>query len=130
MTPPFKRSCTAFLTELSELLSICSTNYDSALISGDLNLHLDNVSDAVTTSFLELLHSFNFIQHVAGPTHKHGHTLDLVMSRGVSITVERAVERPELSDHYLLCFSMSVPELEKNNTDFTIKKNVVFLAYL
>merc|ERR1712208_279291 len=104
------------------LLSICSTNYDRTLISGDLNLHLDNASDAVTMGFLELLHSFEFTQHVVGPTHKHGHTLDLVISRGVNITMDSAIERPELSDHHLLCFNMTVPDLEKNNSEFTLKK--------
>ena len=119
---PPKCSKAVFLTEISELLSICSTNYDRTLISGDLNLHLDNASDAVTMGFLELLHSFEFTQHVVGPTHKHGHTLDLVISRGVNITMNRAIERPELSDHHLLCFNMTVPDLEKNNSEFTLKK--------
>ena len=119
---PPKCSKAAFLTEISELLSICSTNYDRTLILGDGNLHLDHPSDPMVMGFLELLHSFDFIQHVAGPTHKHGHTLDLVISRGVNISVERTIERPELSDHYLLCFNMTVPDLEKNNTECTMKK--------
>ena len=35
--------------------------------------------------FLSLIDSFNFVQWVSGPTHEHGHTLDLVLSHGLSV---------------------------------------------
>ena len=119
---PPKSSKTLFLTEMSELLSICSTDYERTLISGDANLHVDNASDAVAMNFLQLLHSLDFIQHVVGPTHKVGHTLDLVISKGLCINMGETIVKPELSDHYLLCFNMSVSDLGKDNREFTIKK--------
>ena len=119
---PPKSSKALFLTEISDLLSICSTDYDRILLTGDLNLHIDIASDTVAMSFLQLLHSFDFTQHVTGPTHKHGHTLDLVISRGLNVSVEKTIVFPELSDHYLLCFHMTVSDLEKNTTEYTIKK--------
>ena len=61
-------------------LSICFTNHDRILITGDFNLHIDNVSDFNAMDFLQLLHSFDFIQHTAEPTHNCGHTLNLVIS--------------------------------------------------
>ena len=117
---PPKSSKALFLTEISELLSICSTDYERTLICGDANLHVDNVSDAVAMSFLQLLHSLDFTQHIEGPTHKHGHTLDLVISKGLNITFDRAIVKPELSDHYLLCFNMAVSDPGKNNREYTI----------
>ena len=39
----------------------------------------DNRNDALT--FLEILDLYNLEQHVRGPTHKDGHTLDLVITR-------------------------------------------------
>ena len=67
------------LTKTSEM-SVSFTNHDRILITGDFNLHIDNVSDFNAMDFLQLLHSFDFIQHTAGPTHNCGHTLDLVIS--------------------------------------------------
>ena len=119
---PPKSSKSLFLTEISEFLSISSTNYQKILISGDANLHIDNARDNVAMSFLQLLHSLDFIQHVTGPTHKHGHTLDLVISRGLNVTIDKVTAKPELSDHYLLCFSIAVSDLGNNNKEYTIKK--------
>ena len=123
---PPKSSKALFLTEISELLSICSTDYERTLICGDANLHVDNVSDAVAMSFLQLLHSLDFNQHIEGPTHKHGHTLDLVISKGLYITFDRAIVKPELSDHDLLCFNMAVSDPGKNNREYTILKRRFF----
>ena len=119
---PPKSSKALFLTEISELLSICSTKYDRTLIIGDINLHLDTVSNTVTMDFLQVLHSFDFSQHVVGPTHKHGHTLDVVISRGLNINMDRIIDKPELSDHCLVCFNMAVSGLEQNNNEVTLKK--------
>lgn len=43
---------------------------------GDFNLH--DLSCSMASDFLSITDSFNFIQHVSGPTHVKGHTLDLV----------------------------------------------------
>ena len=118
---PPKLSKALFLTELADLLSICSTEYDRALLTGDYNLHVDNASDAMAMDFLKLLDSFDFTQHIAGPTQEHGHTLDLVISRGLDVTFDRST-KTALSDHQLLCFSMLVPEPRRNSTDYTTKK--------
>ena len=119
---PPKSSKTLFLTEISELLSICSTDYERTLISGDANLHVDNNSDAVAMNFLQLLHSLDFIQHVSGPTHELGHTLDLVISKGLCIHINKTLYKPGLSDHFLLCFNMSISDLGESNREITIKK--------
>ena len=119
---PPKCSKALFLTEIAELLSICATNHNKTLITGDVNLHIDNASCTVAMGFMDLLHSFDFIQHIVGPTHKLGHTLDLVISRGLTITVDKIIDRPELSDHFVLCFNMTVSDLEKENSEVTIKK--------
>ena len=121
---PPKSSKTLFLTEISELLSICSTDYERTLISGDANLHVDNNSDAVAMNFLQLLHSLDFIQHVSGPTHELGHTLDLVISKGLCIHINKTLYKPGLSDHFLLCFNMSISDLGESNREITIKKTL------
>ena len=41
---------------------------------------MQDVSDAGTRRLTELLGSFDLVQHVNGPTHRHGNTLDLVIT--------------------------------------------------
>ena len=51
------------------------------VITGDFNLHLDCTTNNDTMRFMELLDSFSLQQHVNVPTHVHGHTLDLIITR-------------------------------------------------
>ena len=111
----------SFLTDISELLSVCFTNHDRILITGDFNLHIDNDSDCNAMDFLQLLHSFDFIQHTAGPTHKHGHTLDLVISRGLNTVVDKIVDI-NISDHYCLFFNITIVGKVNNDTERLIKR--------
>lgn len=43
------------------------------LLKGDFIIHIDNSA----CMYVFIIESFNFIQHVSGPTHGKGHTLDL-----------------------------------------------------
>ncbi len=88
------------------------------LLTGDLNIHIDNMDCTNTVSFMDILECFNLTQHVNFPTHKHSHTLDLVCTSGVII------EQPEctdvcISDHKLLTFNLIPPSLQ------TVKERVI-----
>lgn len=58
-------------------------------------------------SFLNVIDSFNGVQSVTGPTHVHGHTLDLVLSydRPVSILV---ISGPLFLDHMPVLFRIDL----------------------
>jgi hypothetical protein len=73
--------CPTFFTDFSQLLSIDLDNYDEIIVLGD----------------------FNFIQHVTGPTYNHGHSLDLVITKGLSIDISFIVD-VALSDHHCVLF--------------------------
>ena len=51
------------------------------VIAGDFNIHVDDHSDKEAADFLSLIESFGLKQHVSGPTHRTGHTLDIVLTR-------------------------------------------------
>ena len=51
------------------------------VVVGDFNVHVDVPGDGDSIKLLDLLESFSLKQHVVGPTHVHGHTLDLVITR-------------------------------------------------
>lgn len=96
----------SFISEFSEFLSIIHTTYNRILITGDFNLHVDNTSDPVSREFLNLLNCLDFKQHITQPTHSRGHTLDLVITYGLSIGVPSVVDLA-VSDHYCVFFNIT-----------------------
>ncbi len=60
-----------------------SAKFDSFLISSDI--HISNPKDSTSMEFSVLLDSFSLSQHMSEPTHNRGHTLDLIISKGLVI---------------------------------------------
>ena len=78
-----------FCDEFSSLLEHISTISEEVVITGDFNIHIDNVNDRDGMKLRDLLDIANLTQHVNGVTHLHGHTLDLLISRTTSSTVTK-----------------------------------------
>ncbi|XP_071832509.1 uncharacterized protein [Apostichopus japonicus] len=78
-----KLTCKLFFEEFSSLLETLATHPGYIVITGDFNFHVDDPLNQDAAFFLELLDSAGFQQHVDEPngTHRHGHTLDLIISR-------------------------------------------------
>jgi len=92
-----------FFDEFADLLDH-TNNYTSVVIMGDVNIHLDNVTDAATVSFVLLLSSYNLTQVVQSPTHTAGHLLDVVIVRAGTSALRVNVPLPPvgLSDHSMI----------------------------
>ena len=73
------------------MLSISGLCYNRAeiIITGDLNFQLDDPTNINVRRFSGQLDSHVLIQHVPGATHTGGHTLDVVITRGVSCIVHQ-----------------------------------------
>jgi len=63
-------------------MGIILTKYDHILIIGDFNIHVCCTANVLAKD-LNLLSSLNIVKWVTGPTHCHGHTLDLILSYGL-----------------------------------------------
>ena len=59
---------------------------NKVILAGDFNIHVDDPSNKSAAEFLNTTESFNLAQHVTGPTHTHGHTLELVFTLGLNIS--------------------------------------------
>lgn len=95
---PFLSDFTAFLSTVIKV--------DKVLIIDDFNFHIDDITSKVASDFLNITESFNFLQHVSGPTHRAGHTLDLVFSHG--LTIENVcLEDYLVSDHKCVLFDVT-----------------------
>ena len=97
----------SFMSELSELLTSTCSSSPSTLLLGDFNIHVDSSSCKFATEFLSLLDCFDITQHVQGPTHTKGHTLDLVCSTGSPPSHLQCIDLA-VSDHHAILFTIPV----------------------
>ena len=102
-----------FLQEFSEFLSDFIPKFDKLLICGDFNIHVCCAANQLTNEFKHLLDSFGLTQSVNAPTHEHGHTLDLIISHGLSVSLGEIVDTA-ISDHLPIVFDFAAPHTLQN----------------
>jgi hypothetical protein len=89
-----------FISDMEQFLDSVIMCGGELMILGDFNIHFDDGTAANTRSFNDLIAAYGLEQCVQGPTHKHGHTLDLVLVRSGSTRKPCiSVFDPCLSDH-------------------------------
>ena len=111
---------TVFFNELAELFSIITTEFDSLVIAGDFNIHVDNSEDNRAKELSVLLDVFGLQQHVKHPTHNRGHILDLIITKGLNIS-NVIVTDIALSDHSCIFFDVSTSPVIQNISETTAK---------
>ena len=105
------------MVEFGSLLEQYVTDPSSLLISGDLNLHVDDNLDKSSQDFLTLINSFNLKPRVCSPTHRAGHTLDLLITRDDDqLVTSVSIHDAAFSDHFIVNgpLSMEKPLFTKN----------------
>ena len=103
------RPSTLFFEELRTVLEMLVPQSGSIILRGDINIHVEKEDDDDSVRFSELIESFNIIQHVVGPTHLHGGTLDLVATFS-DTPLSLIIINPAgmISDHSLVTAFMTV----------------------
>ena len=94
-----------FFDELSAVFEQLATYRCPLVVCGDFNVHIDKADDVHAVQLLQLLQTFDCIQHVAEPTHKAGHTLDLVITR-TDTDISNLRIGGFVSDHALIQFTL------------------------
>ena len=67
---------------------------------GDFNIHVDTPNKWDAKRFLMSIETAGLYQHIHVPTHKDGHTLDLVLTRPEDNLVKCTSVGPRTSDHH------------------------------
>lgn len=94
----------------------------SVVLVGDI--HVDNVKDGCAKELLNILDIFGLSRHVTDPTHNKGHTLDLIISKGLNIS-DAVVTDVALSDHYCVPFKMTIPaSISKGEAEVMRKRSI------
>jgi hypothetical protein len=118
-------SLSLFYEEFATFLDKHVITSGHLLLLGDLNFHLDDPADSV--KFKSLLDSYDLQQHVTGPTHRSGHTLDLVITRinddivWNSSSPITAVDKG-LSDHFPVHFNLQATRPPQSCKTITYRK--------
>lgn len=105
--PGSSRPSSKFYDELTNVLESLVLNSCPVLIGGDINVHVENATDVDAVRLAEIFASFNLVQHVIGPTHRLGGTLDLVAAFSDCKVIDICVDPPGvISDHGLVTCSV------------------------
>ena len=123
-SPVHPVSSSTFFAEFSDYLESVVMSSEPLVLLGDFNIHVDVPTHMDAIQFRDLLDSMGLQQHVKRPTHIHGHTLDLLITRqsDVIIAKEPEIER-YFSDHAVvyvilrqLCLPLKSPTLSPGNS--------------
>ncbi|KAF7239822.1 Craniofacial development protein 2 [Varanus komodoensis] len=99
---------TVSLPELTETVSDLVLRTPRMLVLGDFNIHAEASLTGAAQDFMASMTAMGLSQHITGPTHERGHTLDLVFSTGQEeggLRVRNLCLTPlSWSDHFLVRF--------------------------
>ena len=113
-----------FLDDLAEFLETTLTTYSNIVVSGDFNLHIDDIGNLDTQVFLDLMTVFGLQNHVHFKMHISGHTLDLILNECISQVSIKNVEQGQfLSDHLSIVAHLSVDKPPLKKKEYYYRKN-------
>ena len=106
---------------------------DDIIITGDLNFHIDDLSNPDGRRFLDSIHDRGMIQHVEGATHALGHTQDVVITRENSklISGKPSVSETPIGnskddcsklDHFAIVCTLNVDKPPKQRKTLAFRK--------
>jgi hypothetical protein len=101
-----------YLNDFDDFLIHVNSFSGKILLLGDFNIHVNTPSKPGVTRFMTSYESAGFCQHIKGPTHRCGNTLDLILSRPEDGLVKDTSVGTRLSDHnFILCtLNLDKPE--------------------
>ena len=126
--PPYslrnKSTNRAFLDEFTNFMTELVPRWLENVLLGDFNLHVSNDGDIDSTIFLDTIETLGLYQHVTFPTHKHGNTLDLVLSElGIKSRVMTSSPGPYLTDHRAVISTPNVKSFQPKRQHKQVRKN-------
>ncbi len=117
---PYKKS--EFYDEFAELMAHYNLSNDEIFIFGDLNFHVNKPQKEDVVKFMDILDTNNLHQHINEPTHEHGNTLDLLITRQSSTMVHNVEVGERISDHDCIMWDINYRKPEKPQKTVKFRK--------
>ncbi len=116
---------TEFFDEFNEVLGHYLCMKDEILFCGDYNIHVNKPNDYKARRLQSILDTFDLKQHVKEPTHEHGNTLDLILTKNDTSLISHSVDEM-ISDHcsILMNLDMKKPPPIRKMLTFRKTKNI------
>ena len=113
----------AFLEEFDNYLESVVLSDELLCIAGDFNIHMNKSEDPYQIRLSELLVSYGLVNHVHVPTHKHGNTLDLLITRdNDELNFSEPTTGYMISDHYFVHSNLGFPRPNLTFKSITFRK--------
>ena len=92
-------------------MEVLTLSRQPLVICGDFNFHVDDLTNPDAVKFKIFLESTDLKYNVTGPTHRQGHSLDLILSREDENIVSdiRILPSDNISDHSLITGILDCP---------------------
>ena len=119
-----KLKVTTFLDNFDEFLNSVDLLPGRIVLVGDFNVHYDIPNKSDVRRLSTTLASANFVQHITGPTHRCGHTLDLVITRQDDLLIKKyVIDRCHFTiDHFMINCVLDLPKPSAESVTYTIRK--------
>nr|XP_054775575.1 uncharacterized protein LOC129284133 [Lytechinus pictus] len=112
-----------FLDEFATFLEGLASEPNHLVICGDFNFHVNDDRDREAVLFLDLISSANLIQHIDFPTHRKGHTLDLILTRASDDVISNVSSSNFLpSDHSSVSCHLNVKKPDSIKIEISFRK--------
>ena len=111
------RSVLQFALDILDYMEHNINTTGSPVITGDLNIKMNDKEDASTNTMLDILDSLDLVNHVNFPTHRSQNTLDLVITRNSDNIVRNPSQGQLFLDHNMVMF-----DLVSTNTKASLKE--------
>ena len=85
------------------------------LILDNFNLHVNDKSDTNAQQFIDMVEASRLKQWIKFPTHKHGNTLDLIITElATGVQIKNVHCGPYISDHCIITCTFNIPKTKMN----------------
>jgi exonuclease III len=121
-----------FYQEFADYLETVTLTKGHLLMVGDFNFHVDVPSDSKAAKFSSIVSAANLVQHIHEPTHRKGHTLDLLITRTNEQPIHHvSVINDLLSDHFSVfcCLKVERPGVVKKQVTYRKLKSIDLTSF-
>ena len=98
-----------FTDDITELLVNKLPQYQNSIILGDFNTHIEDQTNADAVTLNDIIRPLGLKQHISGPTHVKGNTLDLIFIQlSNSFGIINTTLHGFISDHCMVSVDINI----------------------